>query len=100
MVEVMKIVVTSFKRSHAHTAKLSAFDPAAGHCRPMPPSETHGHSQTSLVQSLVGTLLLLSPGSSSAQGFVCVLQESVSPVLCKFCHQIPLASKVKFPGGS
>ena len=57
-------------------------------------------SQTSLVQSLLGTLLLLSPGSSSAQGFVCVLQESVSPVLCKFCDQIPLASKVKFPGGS
>ena len=22
------------------------------------------------------------------------------PVLCKFCNQIPLASKVKFPGGS
>ena len=31
-------------------------------------------------------------------GFVCVLQESVSPVLCKFCNQIPLASKVKLPG--
>ena len=27
-------------------------------------------------------------------------QVSVSPVLCKFCNQIPLASKVKFPGGS
>ena len=33
-------------------------------------------------------------------GFVCALQESVSPVLCKFCNQIPLVSKVKFPGGS
>ena len=44
--------------------------------------------------------LLLSPGSRCAQGFVCALQESVSPVLCKFCNQIPLASKVKFPGGS
>ena len=31
--------------------------------------------------------------------FVCALQESVSPVLWKFCNQIPLASKVKFPGG-
>ena len=30
----------------------------------------------------------------------CALQESVSLVLCKFCNQIPLASKVKFPGGS
>ena len=28
--------------------------------------------------------LLLSPGSRCAQGFVCALQESVSPVLCKF----------------
>ena len=34
------------------------------------------------------------------QGFVCALQESVFPVLCKFCTQIPLASKVKFPLGS
>ena len=37
---------------------------------------------------------LLGPG---AQGFVCALQESVSPVLWKSCNQIPLASKVKFP---
>ena len=35
-----------------------------------------------------------------AQGFVCALLESLSPVLWKFCNQIPLASKVKFPGGS
>ena len=33
-------------------------------------------------------------------GFICTLQESVSPVLWKFCNQIPLASKVKFPEGS
>ena len=33
-------------------------------------------------------------------GFVCALQESVSPVLWKFCNQIPLASKGKFPEGS
>ena len=44
--------------------------------------------------------LLLSPGSWCTQGFVCALQESVSPVLWKFCNQIPLASKVKFTGGS
>ena len=31
MVEVMRIMVTSFKRSHAHTATLSVPDPAAGH---------------------------------------------------------------------
>ena len=41
------------------------------------------NSQASLRQSLVGSLLL-SPGSWCAQGFVCALQESVFPVLCKF----------------
>ena len=45
MVEVMKIMVTSFKRSHAHTATLSAPNSAAGHCQLMPPPETPGHSQ-------------------------------------------------------
>ena len=30
MVEVMKIMVTSFKRFHAHTVELSASDPAVG----------------------------------------------------------------------
>ena len=44
--------------------------------------------------------LFLSPGSWCTQSFVCTLQESVSPVLCKFCNQIPLASKVKFSGDS
>ena len=76
-------MVISFKRSHARIAALSAPDHAAGHCRPTPPLETPGHSQANLGQSLVGTLLL-SPGSWCAQGFVCALQESVSPVLCKF----------------
>ena len=32
--------------------------------------------------------------------FYCILQESVSQVLWKFCNQIPLAFKFKFPGGS
>ena len=35
-----------------------------------------------------------------AQGFLCALQESVSPLLWKFCNQIPLAFKIKFPGSS
>ena len=83
MVEVMKIMVTSFKRSHACTAALSASNPAAGHHQPTPLLETPGHSWASLGQSLVGSLLL-SPGSWCTQGFVCALQESVSPVLCKF----------------
>ena len=52
----------------------------------MPPPETPGHSQASLDQWLVGSLLL-SPGSWCAQVFVCALQESVSPVPWKFCNQ-------------
>ena len=61
MVEVMKIMVTFFKMSHAGTAAVSDPYPAAGHCRPTPPPETPGYSQASLGQSLVGSLLL-SPG--------------------------------------
>ena len=83
MVEVIKIMATSFKRSCAHTAVLSAPDPAAGHRRPTPPPETPGHSWESLAQSLVGSLLL-SPRSWCTQDFVCTLQEPVSPVLCMF----------------
>ena len=99
MVEVLKIRATSFKRSHACTALHSAPDPAAGYHQPTPPLETLGYSQASLGQSLVGSLLL-SPGSWCIEGFACALQEFVSPVLCKFCNQILLASKVKFPVGS
>ena len=67
MVEVMKTMVTSFKRSHACTAALSAPDPAAGHRWPMPLPETPRHSRTSLHQSLVGTL---SPGVWCTQASV------------------------------
>ena len=67
MVEVMKIMGTSFKRSHAGTATLSAPSSAAGRHQTTPLPETPGHSWASLHQSLV-----------------CALQESVSPVLCKF----------------
>ena len=65
----------------------------------MPPPETPGHSQAILAQSFVRTLLLY-PGSWCTQGFLCALQESVSLVLWKFCNQIPVVFKVKFPGGS
>ena len=83
MVEVMKIMETFLKRSHACTATLGALNPAAGHHRPMPLLETPRHSWASLSQSLVGSLLL-SPASWCPQGFASALQESVSPVLCKF----------------
>ena len=83
MVEVTKIMATSFKRSRACTAALSAPDLAAGHHWPTTLTETLGHSWASLGQSFVGSLLL-SLRSLFTQGFVCALQESVSPVLCKF----------------
>ena len=83
MVELMKIMATSFNRSCARTATLSASNLAAGHCLPTPSLETPEPLQAGLGQSLVLSLLL-SPGSWFAQGSVCALQESVSPVLCKF----------------
>ena len=83
MVEVMKIMATSFKRSHACTATLSASDPEASHHWPTPPMETARHSWACLGQFLVGSLLL-SPGSWCTQVSFCALQESVSPFLCKF----------------
>ena len=71
----MKIMGTSFKRSHACTVTLSAPDPA-GHHEPTPLLETPGHSQASLGQFLVGHCSsLLGPG---AQGSVCALQETIS----------------------
>ena len=39
----MKIMGTSFKKSHAHTTTLSAPNPAAGHHWPTPPPEPPGH---------------------------------------------------------
>ena len=79
----MKIIGTSFKRSHAGTGILSAPNHAAGHCQPTPPSWTPGLSWGSLGQSPVGSLLL-SPGSWCTQASVYALQESVSPALCMF----------------
>ena len=76
-------MVTSFKMSCARRATLNAPKPAVGQHRSTPLLETPGHSQASLGQSLVGSLLL-SPGSSCPQVSVCALQVSVSPVLCKF----------------
>ena len=62
MVEIIKIMAASIKRSYAHTAALSASNPAAGHRRPTALPQIPGHSWASLGQYLVGSLLL-SPGS-------------------------------------
>ena len=57
------------QKAHACTATLSAPSPEAGHHRPTPLLDTPGHSQASLGQSLVGSLLL-SPLSWCAQSSV------------------------------
>ena len=59
----MKITATSFKRSHACTAALSAPNPAAGHCWPTPLPETPGHSRQVWGSLLWGHCsFLLGPG--------------------------------------
>ena len=82
MVKAMKIMVPSFKRCHGGTATLSGPDPAAGRCQPTPPLETPGHSQASLGQSLVGSLLL---SLFLVHTRFCLCPPRVYfPVLCKF----------------
>ena len=75
-------MATSFKRSHGclpHSVPPTLQQATADTCLHWKLLD----SQASLGQSLVGSLLL-PPGSWCTQGFVCALQESVSPVLCKF----------------
>ena len=65
------------------------------------------HASTGDSWTLTGKSGLVSCGVTApfswvlvcTQCFVCALQGSVFPVLCKSNNQIPLASKVKFPGG-
>ena len=62
VVKVMKMMVTSLKRSHACTATVHAPNLAACQYQPRPSPETAGHPQASLGQCSVGSLFL-SPGS-------------------------------------
>ena len=77
-------MATSFKRScarmHCHT---QGPQPCS---RPPPTHASTGDSWTLTGKSgsVSCGVLLLSPGSWCTQGFVCALQESVSPFLCKF----------------
>ena len=63
-------------QGHAHTAALSAPDPAAGHHRLTPP----GHSQASLGQTL-GGVTASSSASWCAHDFVCA-SKSLFPQSC------------------
>ena len=63
MVEVMKIMVSPFKRSQACTAAPSVSNLTTGHHWPMPLPEIPGHSWACLGQFLVGHCsILLGPG--------------------------------------
>ena len=65
MVEIMKLMVTSLKRSQAGTATVHAPNPIAGHHQPMPSQETPGHPRASLTVPffwvLVNKFLLCPP---------------------------------------
>ena len=77
----MKIMAISFKRSHH--ALLHSVPPILQQVAPeTPPLETPGHSQASLCQSLVGSLLL-SPGSLCTRFCLCPPRVYFQ-VLCKF----------------
>ena len=81
MVGIMKIIVTSFKRSHGRTVTLSP-PTLQHHHQPTAPPETTGHSLASLGQSFVGSLLL-SPGSWFTR--FCLRPPRVCfQILCKF----------------
>ena len=77
MVEVMKIMVTSFKRPHAHTVLLSALDPAAGLHQPMSPLEIAGHNKQVWVSLFWGHCFFLL--GSGAQKFLFVHSKSLFP---------------------
>ena len=80
--EVMKIMATSFKKSHICTATLSDPNPAADHHYPMPLLETPGHLQASLCQSL-GVSAPLSWVLAHTKFCLCP-PRVYFPVLCKF----------------
>ena len=97
MIGIMEVMETFLPKDLCQDCCLQCSWPH--NCWPTPLQETPRHSQASLVHSLVGSPLL-SPGSWCAQGFVCTIPETVSPVLWKICNQMPLTFKVKFPGDS
>ena len=83
MVEVMNIIVTS-KRFHAllHSVPPMLYQATANPHLHQRLLDTHGQVWVSLLWGHCS--FLLGPGALWVQGSVCALQESISPVLCKF----------------
>ena len=80
MLEVLKIMVTSFKRSHASSAELSSPHPAAGHYQPMPPPETPRHHSQVWISLLRGYgSFFLGPGVHKV---LFALSKSLFPQAC------------------
>ena len=98
------VMATSFKRAYAsmHGSQdcIQCIQWPWARGRPWSTHASAGDSWTLTGKSGSVFCGVFSPGSWCAQGFVCVLQESISPVLWEFCNQIPLVFKVKFPGNS
>ena len=90
VVEVMKMMVTSLKRSHACAVTLSVPNPAAGHHHPTTPPET---------QTPTGKSGTVSCGVTAPFPWVLVHKVLLCPsriyfpVLCKFWKQRKEASK-------
>ena len=78
------------------TVAVSIPDPEAGQCLPRSPLKIPEHSQASLAQSLLGHCSFLWV-LVHTRFCLCPPRVSVSPVLWKFCNQVPLVFKVKFP---
>ena len=83
MMEVMKIMATSFKRSHTCTTTTSGPNLAAGWHWPTPPLEIPGPSQASLGQSLLGVPAPFSWALVHTRFSLCP-PRVYFPVLCKF----------------
>ena len=90
----MKIMATSFKMSYIQCPWPCS--------RPLLTHASAGVSWTLTGKSGSVSCRVIAPFSwvPVNEGFLFAPQKSLSPVLCKFCNQIPLASKIKFPGGS
>ena len=81
-------------------ASASAADLVAGHCQPMPLSETPKHSYASLSLSVMGVTPPFSWVLVCTRFCLCPPIVSASLILWKFCNLVLLIFKIWFPGDS